>query len=370
MKLHRILFITVLIYLNNSGFAQNVDTIKYENVLDLIKIPIQVNGKVYSFIFDTGAEGTVIRDDIAQKLDKTNCTFDTLTDTHNNDIVQTKFHVSSVTIGNNTLHDLSITTFPKSNFFSCIGVDGVLGIDVISKFDWLFDFQNHTLIKIDTGYLVKGLHEYIAMSFYKNGFRPRIKLKVNEKNIDFLFDSGANKNDVDSADYEVIKGEIIKSYDKITNTSGITGEEKREEDKIFLIRTNLDSVANKPYFAEFNTIKSGESKIGNKYWGKNKLFFSWTKNKLLFKSDSNTFQDVFSITFKLINNLMIVNTLVNTEQIQKSGIKIGDKVKTINGIYFTDYCDLMKFQINPQYDKLIVELQNGKQIELTKEKKY
>ena len=57
-------------------------------------------------------------------------------------------------------------------------------------------------------------------------------------------------------------------------------------------------------------------------------------------------------------------------KIQKSGIKIGDKVKTINGMYFTDYCDLMKFQANPQYDKLIVELQNGKQIELTKEKKY
>ena len=38
--------------------------------------------------------------------------------------------------------------------------------------------------------------------------------------------------------------------------------------------------------------------------------------------------------------------------------------------YFNDYCDLMTYQINQQYDILVVELQNGKQIKLKNENKY
>jgi predicted aspartyl protease len=370
MKAHRFVVILIMIFIHNSGFSQNVDIIKFESVLDLIKIPIQINGKVHFFIFDTGAEGTAIRDDIAQSLDKTGCTIDTLVDTHNNEILQTKFMVSSLNIGNSDIKDVSLITFPKSSLFNCIGVEGVIGIDIISRFDWLIDFQNHTLCKIDTGYMLKGLDNYTALSFYKTGSSPRIKLKVNERNIDFLFDSGANKNNIDSSDYEAIKDKIKKSYDKITNTNGIAGEEKQEKEKIILTSTITDSLANKPYFAVFSVIRLGESKIGNDYWGKNKLFFSWSKSKLLFKSESNTSQNVFGISFKLINNVMIVYTIIATEQIQNSGIKLGNKVKTINGKYFADNCDLMKYQINQQYDKLELELQNGKHLELKKEKMY
>jgi hypothetical protein len=350
-----------MIFLHNSVFSQTIDTIKFESFLDLIKIPIQINGKVHTFLFDTGAEGSVIREDIAKELDKAKCTTDTLHDTFNNKIPQLKYIVDSVKIGNSNFYNFPITTFPKSSMFTCLGAEGVIGIDIISQFDWLIDFQNHSISKIDTGYLMSGMNDYITLDFYKIELRPRIKLK---------FDSGANKNDLDSIDYGLIKNKVLKSFDIITNSSGITGDERQVKEKIILINTEPDNANKKFYNAEFHTISIGESKLGNTYWGSNKLFLSWSKNKLLFKLTTNTLKNTFGIKFKIINDTITVNSLVYTEQILISGLKVGDKIKTLNDKYFKDYCDLITYQINEQYDLLVVELLNGKKIKLVKENKY
>jgi len=369
-SMRKYLILLIVLIINDCTFAQTHDTIKFVNVMGLMKVPIQINGIEHYFIFDTGAECTVIREDEGDKLDKTNSTTDTLNDSFDKVTIQTKYFVKSFKIGCSNLNNQSLVAFPNSSFFNCLGIEGVLGVDIIKQFDWLIDFENQYLIKIDTSSSNKDISDYFALNFYENGFRPRIKLRIGDKIIDLLFDSGSNTNQLDSGSFQTIKKDIKRSYNQISSASGATTFDKQTKESCFLINTQPFNNDSNKYTAEFNSISVGENKIGNTYWGQNKIFLSWTKNKLLFKPINIQNKKTFGITFKVKNDTVIVNSIVYTEQILNLGLHIGDKIKTINGRIFKDNCELLKYQLHNKENNLTIELLNGKQITLNKESIY
>jgi len=365
--MRKYLFLLFTLLIHDFTFAQTRDTIRFENVVGLIIIPVLIDGKVHNFLFDTGGECTVIREDVVAKLDKTNCSKEELNDAFNKVTIQSKCTVKSFSIGTSDLNNLSIVSFPNSALFNCMGVEGIIGVDVIQQFDWLIDFNNHYIIKIDTSYIVKGLNDYVAIDFYKNKLRPRIKLKIGNKIVDFLFDSGANESLIHKKSYKKIKNQIIKSYNQVSSISGVNSTDKLSKELVFLVNTQPNNLNLKKYDVSFSTVSNGENRIGNAFWGHNQIFFSWTKNKLLFKPVDTEKKKAYGITLKMINDTMTVNTLIYTEQILISGLKIGDKVKTIDGKSFKNYCELLTYQLLTHNDILTIELQNGKQVTLKKE---
>jgi hypothetical protein len=123
MKLYLLLLLAFL--LNEYIFAFNQDTIKFENIAGLIKIPVRMNSKVHYFMFDTGAERTMIRDDITAELDRTKSSRKKITDSNHTVTTQSVYVVQSLEIGNSDLNNQSIITFPDSPLFNCLGVEGV-----------------------------------------------------------------------------------------------------------------------------------------------------------------------------------------------------------------------------------------------------
>ena len=85
------------------------------------------------------------------------------------------------------------------------------------------------------------------------------------------------------------------------------------------------------------------------------LFFTF----LVVAQESNTAQDGVGKTAK-----------VYTGQIIESGVKTGDKVKSINGKSFKDYCELLMYQFLTKEKILTIEMQDGKQFTFKKEKLY
>jgi len=357
-------------WINSYTFAQTQDTIWFENLIGLIKIPVQINGKVHYFIFDTGAEVTAIREDVAAGLDKTGSSRKRLKDSNKKVTVQSKFVVHSIKIGNSDLKDQSIYTFPNSPLFNCSGFEGIIGVDIIKQFDWLIDFNKLYIVKTDTSDPNSRFNDFVALDFYKNKFRPMIKLKIGNKTVDFLFDSGANESGIDKKNYRKIRNEIIKSYDEISSVSGANSYGQQSKESFFLVAThpaNLDSII---HYAMFNTISVGENRIGNDFWRHNQLFLSWSKCKLLYRTVNTEKKKTFGIFFRIIDDSMVVNSLVYTEQILKSGVKTGDKVKTINGKSYTDYCELLMYQLLTKENMYTIELQDGKQFTVKKENLY
>ncbi len=364
------LFLLLAVLINGFTFAQTHDTIRFENLVGLIKIPVQINGKVHYFMFDTGAEVTTIREDVAADLDKTTCTKKRLKDSNNKVTIQSKFVVHSLKIGNSDLSNQSIYTFPNNPLFNCSGFEGAIGIDIIKQFDWLIDFDKLYIVKTDTSVTANRFNDFAALDFYTNKLRPRINLKIGNNIIDFLFDSGANESGIDKKNYRKIKNEIIKSYDEISSVSGANSYDQQSKESFFLIATHPDNLDFTNHNVMFNTISVGENKIGNDFWGRNQIFLSWTKSKLLFKKANTEKKKTFGISFKILNESMIVNSLVYTEQIIKSGVKTGDKVKSINGKSYKDYCELMMYQLLTKEDIYTIEMQDGKKFTFKKENLY
>ena len=120
----------------------------------------------------------------------------------------------------------------------------------------------------------------------------------------------------------------------------------------------------------FNTISEGENKIGNEFWGRNQIFLSWTKNKLLFRAANPEKEKAFGVFFRVVDDVMVVASLTFTDQIIKSGLKAGDKVKSINGKSYTDNCELMTYQFLSKENTLTIEAEDGKQITLKRESLY
>jgi hypothetical protein len=362
------LFLLTAFLISSYSSAQTWDTIRFETITNLIKIPVLVNGTIHYFMFDTGAEMSVIREDLTAGLDKSKSCRKRVKDANNKMTSQPVFVIQSLKFGKSDVRNLKVITFPDSPLFHCLGVEGFIGVDIIRQFDWFIDFDKHYIVKTDPAGNIDGFTDYVAMDFYKNKLRPRIRLKTGSKVVDYLFDSGANSSQIEENSYRKIKNDVVKSYDEITSVSGATSFDLQSKEAIVLITTHPDDPGLLNYPVLLNTISVGENKIGNEFWGKNQVFFSWAKSKLLFRMGNTEKEKSFGITFKVANDSMVVNTLIYTEQIRKSGVKTGDKVKSINGESYKDNCKLRTYQLLNKEETLTFELLNGKQFTLRRER--
>ena len=365
-----LLFLLFALWINTHTVAQTQDTIRFENLVGLIKIPVQINGKIHYFMFDTGAEATAIREDVSVGLDKTGYSRKRMKDANNKSTTQSKFVVHSVKIGNSDLSDQSIYTFPNSPFFNCSGFEGIIGIDIIKQFDWLIDFDKQYIVKTDPSGPDGRFNDFVALDFYENKLRPMIKLKIGNQTVDFLFDSGANESGMDKKNYGKIRNEIIKSFDEITSVSAANSYDQISNESFFLVTAHLAHSDSINHNAMFNTISVGENRIGNDFWRHNQLFLSWSKGKLLYRTVSAEKKKTFGIFFKIIDESMVVNSLVYTDQIIKSGVKTGDTIKSINGKSYKDLCELMMYQFLTKENEFTIEMKDGKQFTFKKEYLY
>ena len=242
-----------------------------------------------------------------------------------------------------------------------------MGIDIIKKFNWIIDFDKKYLIKLELSDTLINLDEFIPLEFYSKGDRPRIKLKVGDKWLDFLFDSGAGSNDIRKTDARGIDKVALKTYDQVSAAYGLLSLSTPSKESLYIVNAEMNEQSSALHKMSLGTISVGENKIGNVFWGKNMLYLSWEKQKLLFEKSTSVVQESFGIGFGIEKDSMYVLSLVSTEQIIKSGIKAGDKIKSINGKTFHNTCDLLLFMGLPKGNEMTIELNDGRMITFQKE---
>ena len=356
-----------LLFASQYIYSQTRDTIRFETIFGLIKIPVVINGNVHYFLFDTGSEPTVLRNDISGGLKKSFFRRRLIFDSHNKFAIQPIYTVPSFRIGNSELTNLRMISFKNSQFFNCMGVEGILGIDVIKKFDWIIDFDKKYLIKLEPGDTLTDLAGFLPVEFYAKGNRPRIKLKIGDKWLDFLFDSGASTNDITKKDARDLEKVNLKSYDQISSSYGLLSLTTPSKEALFIVNAEMNEQSTARHKMSLSTISAGENKIGNAFWGKNRMYLSWEKQKLLFGNSIPVVEESFGIGFGLNNDTTYVLSLVSTEQISKSGIKAGDLIKTINGKTYHNNCDLLLFMGLPKGNEMTIETTDGRIITLQKQ---
>lgn len=138
--------------LYKKGVLQNKNfevTFPFENSRDWIILTVDINGIPKRFLFDTGASISVLDSNTIGDLSLKEIGTLAISDVNRKKAVQKVCEIQNMTIGGMLIKDapICITNFPE--FLSCEGIQGILGINIINKFNWIISNESMTLTITD-----------------------------------------------------------------------------------------------------------------------------------------------------------------------------------------------------------------------------
>ena len=160
----------------------------------LIIVPITIGQKEYSFLFDTGAPFS-----ISEKLQKNNnfriVSKGNIVDSDYNRKKVRWVQVDSINIGNVFFQNQTafVGDFDANPIMKCLGIDGIIGSNLIRQCNWTIDQEKHSLSlsgKMETDSLKGSIVLPFKTDYQYNIF---IDVNIGQSNIkNILVDYGSN----------------------------------------------------------------------------------------------------------------------------------------------------------------------------------
>lgn len=117
------------------------------NLLTRMATRVQLNGRNgFTFVIDTGAGRTVLADDLVEMLDLPRGPTVLVHGVTSAETAPT-VHLARLGIGSRRLTDLTTPVFPRR----LLGADGLLGLDVLSRFELAFDLSRLEVVMTPSG---------------------------------------------------------------------------------------------------------------------------------------------------------------------------------------------------------------------------
>ncbi len=199
------------------SFTKNVDTVKINIKKGLIFVPVEINGNVHDFLFDTGAQLSAITDELADEYKVT------LLQKHDSALIGSTGstvnmetgYFNSFKIGNFKLEnhpcfvvDKSTTRF-KFLFFTFLSFDGIVGWNAIKNMDVEIDAKNEIMIIRKPVKKDNNDRNLFWLS------HPIVKLRsLTGADINFLYDTGAQESSFTDLLIMKLKPEDIENDSK------------------------------------------------------------------------------------------------------------------------------------------------------------
>ncbi|MDR2011404.1 MAG: retroviral-like aspartic protease family protein [Bacteroidales bacterium] len=376
----KIFILLPLMFFISSVTAQNINfnkgkikqknylqEIPYEKIVGIPIVPVTINGKMYNFILDTGAM-LVISDRIYKELN-----LPILGRIIINSSSGEKKDMKYISLPEISIQEITFINTPgvvfheESELFECLGIDGIIGSNMLRNSVVQFDEQNKLIIITDN---IKKLSlqksKSQKMKLSSNQSLPFIivTLQKEENIVDYraLFDSGQSDfyNMSMNNFNEVIVSKIAESEGSFS--FGIHGLHKKQKHLLINIPNIIISGAT---FCDLTvtTTHANYSRIGAKLLKHGKTTLDYKKKRFYFEPFGNTntielSEKTWAISSSLQDNKMIVGIIWDKEL--ESKINLGDEILSINGIDIQSmsFCELIIFEIASDDDKRILELRD------------
>ncbi len=211
-----------------------------KDIAGLWNIPVSINGENMDFVFDTGANISVIVESYARKLGVKIIDSKIRVWTSTDIKVESKVGIcKELKIGNITYHDVAVLVMPDESLSFGGGIYkiyGIIGHPVI------YAFEEFTVDKTNLLTISDSPEENKYSNLCFEGYNPVIQLISNSDSLSFTFDSGANKTSLYKPYFDLYKNEIEKNYILTEIIVGGAGGEKKY----------------KGYKLDYVTLKTGE----------------------------------------------------------------------------------------------------------------
>ncbi|MEW7292052.1 retropepsin-like aspartic protease [Aquimarina sp. 2304DJ70-9] len=365
----KLLFVLISLFsIYLSAQKRFCDTIPFRNDLGLIIVPIQFNGQEKNFIFDTGATHSIGYSWVKDELKTTKKTL-VITSSSKSKFRLRYYKSDTVQLASAKITKHRILGAKDSEIFSCYEVDGVLGMDIISHFNWLINYKDQYLVMFDSDFFPQGIdHNMYAIDFKYQDKRPLAFFNLLGKEVKFLVDTGATNSDIHIGYKNVIKNLNANTKKEIYSTffdfNGILNTTKS-------ITIKLPEISSKSLkLSPIVDFSEKSNKIGNSSWQDNSVFMSTKNNKLYCSVNSiDESRESYGCFFIFDNKKMVTAKVIVGSKAWEEGVRRGREVLKINELQFSDFCTIHKFQreIAKQKNKLKVTLDDGKTITLNQE---
>lgn len=368
----------------NAATKNYYSEISFKYVKDKIIIPVNIQGKTYKFLLDTGAPN-IISKELYNTINTSLLGKIPVSDAHNKKSSSEVVSIPSLTFGvvtfENTpalVHDLN-----ESEIFKCFKVDGFLGSNMLRNSIIQIDLNNKLIRLTDNKKSLQlDKKNSTKLKLIGNQKKPYIWINFKGKGTvkeQVLIDTGMSGfYDISSKKLPFLqKSNVFDTIAKAsgTNSFGLLGAaEKKEQIRLFI--PNI-SIANSD-FKKLVTITTNDnnSRLGTDLLNYGSITVDF-KNKRFYY---NTFQQTANLEKKLsgfeptiIDEKLVIGFVWDEDL--KSTIKFGDQILRVNDVDFSNLnvCDFVtKKSIikNAEGLEVLVKKENGEQILIKIHKKF
>lgn len=319
-----------------------------------IIIQVQIEEKIYRFLFDTGAPNLLNTDKFTNRVSAGNLM---TSDSNSKGQTLSLTKVPSFKLANLTFENFYFLKyeFSKNFVFNCLNLDGIIGSNSFKNSVVKIDFQQKKLYVTDN---IKNLNiraKGNKMKLFGHQKLPFLELTMKGTNTvkeDVLFDTGYSKLYTQSnrafatfSKEKVLENIITK---KAKLSVGLFGTDQESNKSIFTIPNFQIGESNLQNVVAF-TSNDENSKIGNEILKFGKLTLDFIKSKFYFettdfKQNTNLEKNYPLFVPSYENGKLIVGMIISENL--NSVLKIGDVITSIDDkkINHQDCEEVLNFQ--------------------------
>jgi len=156
-------------------------------------LKVNIKGKAYHFIFDTGAP-TSISEDLVKELNLKPLTSINLEDALGKSISKNVYRMNSISLGNITFLNEGCVGFDFSelSMASCIKIDGIIGSNLMKKCYWQINYQDNSIGLSSSLPEIPTNAQKLSFKEAEEGAIPVLELTIADTTVFALLDYGSN----------------------------------------------------------------------------------------------------------------------------------------------------------------------------------
>lgn len=350
----------------NSGNAElqnTIEVVELDYISDMPFVKVNIQGKTYNFLFDTGAP-TVVSSQIFQDLGLKKKAQGKVTDSQKNSKQQIFTMIPEIRVGNITFRDIGAIVLDfESPEFKCLQMDGILGANQMATLFWRINYDK----KIAEA--TKTLANFNADRYrYELPFTPKdtktpvITTELFNRKLGFTFDTGysgfvstVTPPDLGRYDYISYKG---------SKSVGAFGTSK--QDIFYQIKAD-DFKIHRDTFRNIIVETGASNLIGNKFLKNFVFILDWWGNKVYLDAigtDLRPSLKTYGFSYRFYENHPIISSVVENSD---SPLKIGDIILQINNRSFENLneeasCSYMLYRIENDTDSIHIKVKRNNEV--------
>jgi hypothetical protein len=307
-----------------------IERIDIDYVNDWPLMKVQINGKNYRFLFDTGAP-TVISNAVFNELNLKK-TESNVSDSHGIVKKQAFTRLPEMQIGAVLFKDIGCVvmdlTYPE---FACFGIDGIIGANQMAKLFWKVDYLQG-FMDVTTDLMNFDLQGFDFVIPFQSRIQktPLVEVAMLNETALFTFDTGSSGGVILKQDDFNVENQLSEmNYVTVLGTH--TGAYGRGEiSKRYLVL--MDTLLIGEHTFENKIVQmAAMNNIGNKFLKDFAYILDWKNEKIYLKNTNESLSELRSFGFGYLfaDNKPV---MLSVHQDEGYPLQLGDEILSINNI--------------------------------------